>query len=502
MARVHWRGRVPIGVLALLTLFNLRPQSTGGVGYQYISPLPGSSLNSVSTNIIIRQGGLIDRASLAQKDLIVVSGSSSGIHSGRIILSDDGRTILFQHSIPFAAAEIVTVIVNAGRRTELGLTLDPIRFQFRVANSHIRPEDIRHFLVPEWSTERKLAPASRIQKSGMPGIAATTDSLPAGFPAITITSSQYPTPGEIFLSNFPFDASIPNTPYLMVIDTAGQPVFYRQQQGFCFDFKLQPNGTYTYYDDSAGLYFALDSTGSPVDSFRCGNGYSTDEHDLMLLPNGHALVLGDDFQTVRMDSIVEGGDSSAIVEGIIVQEIDGDKNVVFQWRTWDHFKITDATHEDLTAHFIDAVHSNAISMDTDGTLLLSSRHLDEIMKIDRQTGDIIWRWGGKNNEFTFVDDTRGFSHQHAVRRIPNGDVTLFDNGNFHSPPFSRALEYRLDELGKTATLVWEYRMECGFVSERRVILRLQARSTDGIGNSAGSPPPFTIDVTRKMLLLK
>ena len=179
----------------------------------------------------------------------------------------------------------------------------------------------------------------------------------------------------------------------------------------------------------------------------------------MLLPNGHAFVLGDDFQTVRMDSIVEGGDSSAIVEGIIVQEIDG-------------------------------------------TLLLSSRHLDEIMKIDRQTGDIIWRWGGKNNEFTFVDDTRGFSHQHAVRRIPNGDVTLFDNGNFHSPPFSRALEYRLDELGKTATLVWEYRMECGFVSERRVILRLQARSTDGIGNSAGSPPPFTIDVTRKMLLLK
>ena len=32
--------------------------------------------------------------------------------------------------------------------------------------------------------------------------------------------------------------------------------------------------------------------------------------------------------------------------------------------------------------------------------------------------------------------------------------------------------------------------------------RLQARSTDGIGNSVGSPPPFTIDVTRKMLLLK
>src|SRR5262249_9194756 len=71
--------------------------------------------------------------------------------------------------------------------------------------------------------------------------------------------------------------------------------------------------------------------------------------------------------------------------------------------------------------------------------------------------DILWRFGGKNNQFLFVNDGLGFSHQHDIRRLPAGTVTLYDNGNYHSPPFSRAVEYSLDEVEKVAVLVWEYR---------------------------------------------
>src|SRR2546422_8868367 len=39
----------------------------------------------------------------------------------------------------------------------------------------------------------------------------------------------------------------------------------------------------------------------------------------------------------------------------------------------------------------------------------------------------------------------------------SGNYILFDNGNTHNPPFSRAVEYRLDQSAKTATLVWSYR---------------------------------------------
>jgi len=82
--------------------------------------------------------------------------------------------------------------------------------------------------------------------------------------------------------------------------------------------------------------------------------------------------------------------------------------------------------------------------------------MDEITKINRTSGEIIWRLGGKNNQFQFVNDPRGFSHQHDARRISNGNITLFDNGNLLSPRYSSSLEYHLDDTDKIATLVWNY----------------------------------------------
>jgi hypothetical protein len=207
----------------------------------------------------------------------------------------------------------------------------------------------------------------------------------------------------------------------------------------------------------------MDSAYSVIDRFSCGNGYSTDFHEFLLLENDHSFLMSYDFQTVRMDTIVQGGDSAAVVIGLVVQELDPEKNVIFQWRSWDHIDITDATEDvDLTAHTIDYIHGNAIEIDWDGNLLLSSRHLDEITKIDRQTGGIIWRWGGKNsrkNEFVFINDPVTFSHQHDIRRTDDGTYTIYDNGNLHTPSYSRALEYELDENLKTATLIWKYNNE-------------------------------------------
>jgi hypothetical protein len=88
--------------------------------------------------------------------------------------------------------------------------------------------------------------------------------------------------------------------------------------------------------------------------------------------------------------------------------------------------------------------------------------MDEITKIDRQTGDIIWRLGGKkakNNDFMFTNDELTFSHQHDIRRLSNGNITMFDNGNLHSPNFSRSVEYQLDEQNYTASLVWNFSYE-------------------------------------------
>ena len=84
--------------------------------------------------------------------------------------------------------------------------------------------------------------------------------------------------------------------------------------------------------------------------------------------------------------------------------------------------------------------------------------MDEITKINSMTGDIIWRWGGKHNQFKFINDTIGFSHQHYIRRLKNGYYSLYDNGGLHWDLVpARALEYKLDEKNMTAELIWEYR---------------------------------------------
>ena len=288
------------------------------------------------------------------------------------------------------------------------------------------------------------------------GIASGTvaDSLPPDFPQITVLVNDNPAPGQLFMS--PLLRGTPRYSYLTILDRQMAPAFFLRRDGSLSDFGLQPNGLLTFYDVNAHAYYAMDASYAIVDSFRCGNGYTTDGHDMRLLPNGHALLMAYDPRVIDMRSVVPGGDSAATVSGAIVQEIDAQKRVVFEWRSWDHFQITDATHTDLTANRIDYVHINAFEADADGNILISCRHMDEITKISRSTGEVLWRLGGKNNQFTFINDTLRFSYQHDIRRLPNGNITIFDNGNYHSPPCSRGIEYRLDEQRKTAELVWEY----------------------------------------------
>jgi hypothetical protein len=102
------------------------------------------------------------------------------------------------------------------------------------------------------------------------------------------------------------------------------------------------------------------------------------------------------------------------------------------------------------------MHTNAIEIDNDGNILASHRHLDQITKIDRSTGEFIWRLGGVKNEFTFLNGSPTFSYQHDIRRIANSNITLFDNGNWNPVAYSTAKEYHLDEVNKTAELTWSY----------------------------------------------
>ncbi len=250
---------------------------------------------------------------------------------------------------------------------------------------------------------------------------------------------------------------------LLIADNNGEAVYIgRTASGvLTTDFKRQDVGGVpylVYYTGTPsvnwahGAYTVLDQSYTVVDTWAMKNGYDADLHELRLLANGHALLLS--YTPIPVDLSQYEGPADGIVVDIIIQEQDSAKNVVFEWHASQHIPLTDS-YIALSESPVDFMHTNAIEVDTDGNLLLSSRHPSEITKINRQSGAIVWRLGGKSNQFTFTNDG-GFSFQHDIRRLGNGDITLFDNGNQHLIPSSRAVEYELDESAKTITRVWQY----------------------------------------------
>jgi hypothetical protein len=255
----------------------------------------------------------------------------------------------------------------------------------------------------------------------------------------------------------------------MILDRFGQIVYIKKYTRAQNDFKLLPDGTISHAaptgNNATARYLILDSMFNVIDSVKSPGGIFTDLHDVQLLPNGNYLVLAYELITMDLSSYNyfsgngSPGSSAATVLSVIVQELDDNNNAVFKWKASEHFQFSDVSEEWLfSPTLVDWTHSNAIERDTDGNILLSSRHFNEITKINRQTGAIMWRLGGKRNQFIFSNDPySGFRGQHDIRRISNGNVTLFDNGYNTNPIHpARALEYQLNETALIANLVWSY----------------------------------------------
>ncbi len=433
---------------------------------EYYSPKNNSILVSLTTNIILKSTDYISTQSLSPQEFRVV-GSESGSHPGVVKLSDDNKTILFNPDKPFDAGEEVSVSVLPGIKTTSGYGFSEFSFKFKTTpltqKINLNPLDF----VADGSLKKNFIPTG-MYKTGSQVQA--SDSLPPDFPKITVGVSNNPSDGKIFLANdnsaFSGSDSIGN--FIMILNNDGSVVKYRRTTEPALDFKVQPNGELSYADiiSLANGIFAvrwivLDTNLTPIDTVQCGNGYTADTHDFLILPNGHYLLFSSDPEPVDMSQVVPSGNPNATVIGAVIQELDASKNVVFQWRSWDYLPFTDS-YFNLTSKTVDLIHGNALDVDKDGNIIFSMRHLSSIIKIDRSTGNIDWVLGGKENQFTFINENEAnspnyFSYQHDARILPNGDLTLFDNGNQHSPPYSRAVEYKLDTVNKTATMVWEYR---------------------------------------------
>jgi len=256
--------------------------------------------------------------------------------------------------------------------------------------------------------------------------------LPA--PPIQVDSVNNPSPGYIFLATW--DRNVPAIygNFIFILDKNGVIVDSVRVEGAPYDFQVQSNGLLSYAlgDFSTHVplpgeelkHLVLDEQLQVVDSFQMKNGYSTDFHEFKILPNGHVMMMSYHAIPYDMSSIVEGGKTDASLVINIIQEQDADKNVVFEWRNIDYIPITDSDL-DLTESRLNYSTLNGFDLDQDGNILASFRNHSEIMKISRNTGEILWRMGGPRGEFFFEGEHEEngpyyFARQHHICKQPDG----------------------------------------------------------------------------------
>jgi hypothetical protein len=281
-------------------------------------------------------------------------------------------------------------------------------------------------------------------------------------PVIEVTKQARDTaPGYVFVApkNGPDEAG-PGQDGCVILDNDGQPVWLRllQNEGMdVMNFKAQTyrgepvltwwEGYHTGYGQ--GEYVICDHTYREIKRFGAGNGYEGDHHEFLITPEDTALITI--YNKIPGDSIPVGDPVDGNVLEGIVQEIDIETGeVLFEWHSLDHVR-----PEESFIKPYDYFHINSIDVYDRDHLLISSRATWTVYKVDRKTGEVVWRLGGKKSDFE-MGPGAVFVFQHDARSHPNGIITIFSNGSVNRGEQSRGIMVEIDEDAMTATLVREY----------------------------------------------
>jgi hypothetical protein len=184
-------------------------------------------------------------------------------------------------------------------------------------------------------------------------------------------------------------------------------------------------------------------------------------HDGRLLRNGNIMLLCMRQLPDDIAKRVRGGRPGTEVDGksiwadFLVEMTTGGK-VVWEWRSWDHLDPEKDVLTEVQGVREEWTHANSVFEEPDGNLLVSFREISTVVRIDRNTGKILWKLGAPP-----------LAGQHAPYRLANGNILIFDNGPHRldqSFPFSRIIEVN----SATNEIVWTYQepREYNFFSPR------------------------------------
>ncbi len=250
------------------------------------------------------------------------------------------------------------------------------------------------------------------------------------------------------------------TQYAVIFDRHGVPVWWdTESPGRIINASVLDDGTVVWWRDNHGfIVHSLD--GSILGEINAVMG-PTDLHELQQEPNGNYLLISSKIRE-HIDLTEYGFGPDEEVHDYIVEEVNPQGQLVWSWDTGNHIGLAETGRwwQRLGSETSrDIVHMNAIEADGENAVLVSLRHTDAIYKVDKNTGEILWKLGGTwtPKSLKVVNDPEGaypLGGQHDVRLMPDGTITIHDNNTeLPSPP--RAVRYEINEAQKTATLVEE-----------------------------------------------
>ena len=210
-------------------------------------------------------------------------------------------------------------------------------------------------------------------------------------------------------------------------------------------------------------------------------------HEMIQLPNGNYMSIVEEirqgpipnnlpnnlsllFQFIGYNANGEINEFPWVGDRIV--EWDENGNEVWSWSTFDHFNMID--YDEIAGTWaaayndgrFDWTHANAFWFsEEDNAIYFSSRHLSRITKINYSNGEIIWNMGLEmpSGDVDCGQDI-GFSFQHSIMQLDNGNLVTLDNGNISTVinntdyPTSRGLEIAIIETNNSCetSLVWSY----------------------------------------------
>lgn len=296
----------------------------------------------------------------------------------------------------------------------------------------------------------------------------------------TIDSSGTPLPGTILASpiNIATAANLDSPGLLMVMNQDGQVLRKIVTPGYAFDLnRWTVNGQirYTYlvndpgalrilgYNQFEGYAIIADSNFNtlrqvnftPPDTGAFMPGQALDVHEFILISDSDYITESAVVKLVNNIPADVPHVANAPVLAPLIEEVRND-NIVWSWDGsadtsfyGNSVSGNDFTNTDTAQDYI---HLNSITIDPrDNNLIVSMRVQDQIIKINRQTGAIMWRLGGKNSDFALTSNQVFLFQHHASLTDDNQTLLLFDDGDPVHRPSSRVDEFQLDEANKVVT---------------------------------------------------